>query len=165
MEIIIENGATIIKTGDANGGTKNKLNITGVYKHISDDGSIKYRAEIQVDKIRYYLGIRNTVDEVAELRLDAENHVANDTFHEWFKDLKKTSYHSKHKVKGISESRYGNTVKYQAEIRHNGIKHYLGKRNTPEEAAQLIEEAHHQIEKGNFTEWLKSIKKPPKRKY
>ena len=72
MKIIIQNGATIIKTGDPNGGVKNKYNKPGVSKHIGHNDKIQYRAEIQVNKKTYYLGLRNTPEEAHELRLEAE---------------------------------------------------------------------------------------------
>lgn len=88
MKIIIENGATIIKTGDSVGGVKNKYNKTGVSKHIEPNGTIKYRAVITFNKKRYYLGIRNTPDEAYLLRLEAEKHLNNGTFIKWYESKK-----------------------------------------------------------------------------
>lgn len=88
MEIIIENGATIIKTGDAVGGVKNKYNKIGVSKYIEPNGAIKYRAVISFNKKRYHLGLRNTPDEAYLLRLEAENHLKNGTFIEWHESKK-----------------------------------------------------------------------------
>ena len=88
MEIIIENGATIIKTGDAIGGLKNKYNQTGVSKHIEPNGKIKYRAVITFNKKVYYLGIRNTPEEASLLRLEAEKSLNNGNFIEWYEKRK-----------------------------------------------------------------------------
>ena len=88
MKIIIENGATIIKTGDAVGGIKNKYNKTGVSKHIEPNGKIKYRAVIQFNKKTYYLGIRNTPDEAYLLRLEAEKSLNNGNFIEWYEKMR-----------------------------------------------------------------------------
>lgn len=159
MKIIIENGTTLIKTGDAFGGVKNKWDKTGVSMYIASDGSTKYKAEVQVKRKKHYLGIRNTPEEAAALRAEADKHIEAGTFTEWLKTIKRISYHNRFKVKGISEIKRPNGNLYQAEIRHEGTRYYLGKRKTPEEAIQLIEDANAHIETGTFTEWLAELKR------
>jgi leucyl aminopeptidase (aminopeptidase T) len=158
MKIIIENGTTLIKTGDENGGTKNKHNQTGVSMMVRQNGC-KYRAEIQVSNRKYYLGSRNTIEEAAALRKEAEEHVKDGTFFEWIEIIKHPDTNSKYKKSGISTCKSSNgKIKYRADIRHNKKRHYLAKKNTMKEAYEIIVEAEKQIKAGTFDEWLQARK-------
>lgn len=158
MKIIIENGATIIKTGDPNGGVKNKYNKTGVSKHIGYT-DIKYRAEIQINRKTYYLGLRNTPEEAYSLRLEAEKNLENGTFDKWFKELKQKSIRNKHHVKGISTRKYADgSLKYEVVIHIKKIKYYLGYSKELEDAISLRLEAEKQLENGTFHEWYEDMR-------
>lgn len=159
MKIIIENGATIIKTGDPNGGVKNKYNKTGVSKHIGHNGEIKYRAEIQVNRKTYYLGLRNTPEEASELRHAAEKQLENGTFDIWIKELKQKTIRNKHHAKGISSKKLADgSLKYEVVIHVKKVKYYLGFSKELEDAIALRTEAEKQLENGTFIEWYEEMK-------
>ena len=88
-KIEIENGVTIIHTGDSTGGLKNKTGFRGIthYKNIG-----KYRAEITLKKKKYCLGFFDNMESAKNLRLEAEKHKDQGDFHEWFKTLEKHHY-------------------------------------------------------------------------
>lgn len=158
MKIIIQNGATIIKTGDPNGGVKNKYNKIGVSKYIGHS-KIKYRAEIQVNKKTYYLGLRSTPEEAHELRLEADKALENGTFDKWFKELKQKSIKNKHHVKGISTRKYADgSLKYEVVIHIKKKKYYLGYSKELEDAIALRKEAERQLENGTFIEWYEKMR-------
>ena len=159
MKIIIENGATIIKTGDPNGGVKNKYNKTGVSKHIGHNGKIQYRAEIQVNKKTYYLGLRNTPEEAHELRLEAEKNLENGNFDKWIAELKQRTIRNKHHTKGISTRKYADgSLKYEVVIHIEKKRYYLGFSKELEDAIALRLEAEKQLENGTFVEWYEEMK-------
>ncbi len=85
LKIRIENGTTIISTGDAKGGKKNKHGYTGIN---FDKRLEKYRAEINYKRKKYHLGYSLNVDELIEIRKEAEFHVKNGDFEDWYR-LKK----------------------------------------------------------------------------
>lgn len=159
MEVIIKNGVTIIKTGDANGGVKNKHDQTGVSTYYQPNGIVKYRAEIQVMRKKHYLGIRDTLEEAVALRQEAEEQIANGTFDEWVARIKHPTTRSKYDKIGISQYKTaGGKIKYMVQFRHEGERHYLGKMATLQEAYDILDEAEKQVENGTFETWLHDIK-------
>jgi len=91
LKIRIENGTTIISTGDAKGGKKNKNGYTGIH---FDNRSQKYRAEISYKRKKYHLGYSLNVDELIEIRKEAEFHAKNGDFADWYR-LRKGMKHDK----------------------------------------------------------------------
>ena len=91
MEIRIENGTTIISTGDAKGGKKNKNGYTGIH---FDNRSQKYRAEINYKRKKYHLGYSLNVAELIDIRKEAEFHVKNGEFEDWYR-LRKGRWNEK----------------------------------------------------------------------
>lgn len=165
MKVIIENGVTVIKTGDPNGGIKNKYNQTGVSQQFFPEGVVKYRAEIQIKGIKYYLGIRDTAEEAGRLRQEAEKQIADGNFEKWLETVKNPDTYNKFNRTGISECKMPNgSVVYRAEIKHNGQRHYIAKKKDLQDAINLLEEAKKHAKQGNLEEWLKSIKRKPKTK-
>ena len=81
LKFRIENGITIISTGDAEGGKKNKHGHTGIYYNSRRD---VLRAEITYKNKKYHLGYSNDIDALVLLRREAEIHVKNGSFLEWF---------------------------------------------------------------------------------
>lgn len=81
MDRKIVNGATVISTGDAVGGLKNKHGVTGV-NYVK--ASKKYKAEITVKRKKYHLGQFDSLDDAKEIRMFAEQLVKDGTFIEWF---------------------------------------------------------------------------------
>lgn len=158
MKVIIENGVTVIKTGDSKGGVKNKHNQTGIsiYKYAND--RIKYKAQITVQQKKYYLGVRDTVEEAAELRYEAEKQVKAGTFFEWHTDLMAFAPRNK-KCNGICEYKKGAYTYYQVKVYHEKKRYYIANCKTHAEAQELVAEAHRQIDTGTFLEWLAEIKK------
>ena len=73
---------TIISTGDAKGGKKNKHGHTGIN---FDNKLKKYRAEINHKKKKYHLGYSHNIDELIAIRKEAEFHVKNGDFIEWYR--------------------------------------------------------------------------------
>lgn len=157
MKRIIKNGVTIIKTGDANGGIKNKHNQTGVSQQVFPDGAVRYRAEMQVMRKKHYLGIRDTVEEAVALRLEAEQQLANGTFEEWLKHIKKPKCKNKYNKKGIAQLKTPTGIRYRIEITVDGKRYYIAKRNNLQDAYDILEEAEKQVAKGCFEEWLKEL--------
>lgn len=157
MKRIIKNGVTIIKTGDANGGVKNKHNQTGVSQQVFPDGTVRYRAEMQVMRKKHYFGIRDTVEEAVALRLEAEQQLANGTFNEWLKHIKKPKCKNKYDKKGISQLKTPTGIRYRVEITVDGKRYYIAKRNNLQDAYDILEEAEKQVAKGSFAEWLKEL--------
>ena len=84
MRFSIENGVTIIDTGDAIGGIKTVSGHTGV---VWLENTKKYRAEIYVKRKRMHLGVFDDINDAIALRSEAEKHRANGTFDEWFPTL------------------------------------------------------------------------------
>ena len=82
LNIRIENGMTIISTGDAKGGKKNKNGYTGINY---DKRNKKYRAEINYKRQKYHLGYSHSIDELIEIRKEAEYHVKSGEFEDWYR--------------------------------------------------------------------------------
>lgn len=159
MEVIIKNGVTIIKTGDANGGVKNKYDQAGVSQQFFPDGVVRYRAEIQVMRKKHYLGIRDTLEEAVALRQEAEVQIANGTFDEWLTHIKHPTTRSKYKKIGISKRKLaGGKIKYMVQFKHKGERHYLGTMENLQKAYDILDEAEKQVENGTFETWLHDIK-------
>ena len=78
----IENGVTIISTGDSKGGKKNKNGYTGIHFDKRND---KYRAEINYKTKKYHLGYSHSIDELIEVRKEAEHHVKSGEFEAWYR--------------------------------------------------------------------------------
>lgn len=91
MKIRIENGITIISTGDKTGGKKNKNGYTGIH---FDKRNQKYRAEINHKRKKYHLGYSLNIDELIEIRKEAEFHVKNGDFDSWYR-LRKGKWNEK----------------------------------------------------------------------
>jgi len=157
MKRIIKNGVTIIKTGDANGGVKNKHNQTGVSQQVFPDGAVRYRAEMQVMGKKHYFGIRDTVEEAIELRLEAERQLANGTFDEWLKHIKKPKCRNRYNKKGIAQLKTSTGIRYRVDITVDGKRYYIAKRNNLQEAYDILEEAEQQVANGCFKEWLQKL--------
>lgn len=87
MKITIENGVTIINTGDAIGGLKNKNGYAGVH-YLSKAG--KYVAKIYIGKKPYTLGQYVNVNDAIAIRQEAERQKAAGSFLEWFETLSGT---------------------------------------------------------------------------
>lgn len=87
----IENGITIISTGDAKGGKKNKHGHPGIN---FDNKLKKYRAEINHKRKKYHLGYSLNIDELIERRKEAEAHVKSGDFITWY-NLKKGRWNDK----------------------------------------------------------------------
>jgi hypothetical protein len=85
MKTTIENGVTIINTGDAVGGIKTVSGHTGVVW--LKDAQL-YRAEIYLKQKKYNLGRFKDIEDAIALRKEAEAHRAAGTLDEWFKTLK-----------------------------------------------------------------------------
>lgn len=85
MKTRIENGITIISTGDPTGGIKNKNGHRGIHR---DSRSGKLRAEINYKRKKYMLGLSNDIDELVAIRKEADIHVANGDFLDWLKDMR-----------------------------------------------------------------------------
>lgn len=163
MKVIIDNGVTVVKTGDPNGGVKNKHNKTGVSQHVVSDGGVKYRAEIQINKKKYYLGIRDTAEEAGQLRQEADEQLEAGTFFEWFETLKNNAVFNQNGKKGIERRKRANgEYSYKALITINGKKYQIGTRRTLEEAVKLREEAEKHVKNGTFFEWFQSIRQKTK---
>ena len=83
MKIRIENGVTIISTGTTTGVKKNMYGHPGItfVKRTN-----KYRAELTYKKKRYHLGYFFTVEDAATFRKEAEEHVKQGTFTEWYRN-------------------------------------------------------------------------------
>lgn len=81
MKTKIENGITIISTGDATGGKKNKNGYPGIHKYGRMN---QYRAEINYKRKKYLLGYSEDVSELIELRKEAELHVKHGDFIDWY---------------------------------------------------------------------------------
>lgn len=87
----IENGTTIISTGDAKGGKTNKHGYAGIN---FDKRLKKYRAEINHKRKKYHLGYSLNIDELIAIRKEAEFHVKNGDFDAWYR-LKKGRWNDK----------------------------------------------------------------------
>ena len=83
-KITIENGVTIINTGDDLGGLKNKSGHVGIH-YIEE--SQKYIAKIFIGKKYHHLGYFDDIDDAIAIREEAEQHRADGTFTEWYPTL------------------------------------------------------------------------------
>lgn len=86
MDVRIENGVTIISTGDAVGGLKNKTGYRGITYY---EGKDKYRAEITFNRKRHLLGFYKNLEDAISIRKEAEKQKEKGTFSEWYTTLKK----------------------------------------------------------------------------
>lgn len=91
MKFKIDNGITIISTGDATGGKKNKNGYPGIHK---DNRQNKYRAEINYKRKKYHLGYSDSIPELIEIRKEAEFHVKHGDFIDWY-NLRKGRWNEK----------------------------------------------------------------------
>lgn len=91
MKRKIENGMTILSTGDASGGKKNKNGYPGIHK---DNRMNKYRAEINYKRKKYHLGYSTSIPELIEIRKEAELHVKHGDFIDWY-NLRKGRWNEK----------------------------------------------------------------------
>lgn len=160
LKIRIENGMTIISTGDAYGGPKNKHHRMGVYKQYTSAGTEKYRSEIQVNRIKYFLGYCNTVDEAASLRKIAEKKIEEGTFIEWFEEKRKNSTKNKCGKAGVKMRKNAKgEIVYVSQICIKRKNYYLGNNKVLEDAIAVREEAERQLKNGTFLEWWHELKK------
>lgn len=81
LKFKIDNGITIISTGDASGGKKNKNGYAGIHY---DKRSGKYRAEINHKRKKYFLGYSDSIPELIEIRKEAELHIKHGDFIDWY---------------------------------------------------------------------------------
>lgn len=159
MKIRIENGMTIISTGDPHGGQKNKYNQLGISLYYSSSGTVKYRAEITVSKRKYYLGLRDTLEEASALRQEADKQVESGTFAEWFRDLKENTIYNQHGSKGIGTKKMAKgRIAYIAKLTYKNKTHQLCTKDTLEEAVAVRQEAEKQLKNGTFLEWFNEYK-------
>ena len=90
MDVRIENGVTIISTGDAKGGLKNKTGHTGItyYKKLN-----RYRSELTLKHKKYLLGFYDNIDDAVAIRKEAERQREKGTFIEWYNTIEKYQRH------------------------------------------------------------------------
>ena len=81
MEIRIENGVTIIKSGYSTGPKY------GCYGISFNPKSNRYRAIQTYKRKKYHLGYSLDIEELIERKKEAEKHVIDDSFLEWYKTL------------------------------------------------------------------------------
>lgn len=96
MKITIENGVTIINTGEAVGGVKNKHGHTGItfFRNLN-----KYRASIYVTRNeRVHLGNFTNIEDAIAIYEEAEKHIADGTFYQWNETLYGVTKRRKRKV-------------------------------------------------------------------
>lgn len=84
MKITIKNGVTIINTGDATGGLKNRSGHTGV---VWLEDRQAYKAQIAVSKKNFHLGQFTNIEEAIARRKEAEKHRDAGTLLEWLDAL------------------------------------------------------------------------------
>ena len=99
MDVRIENGITIISTGDAVGGLKNKTGHRGITYY---ERKNKYRAEITLKHKKYLLGFYTNLEDAVAIRKEAERQKEKDTFVEWYNTLEK--YKSRNTNQKLKES-------------------------------------------------------------
>lgn len=90
MKVRIENGVTIISTGDAKGGLKNKTGHVGITYYEKQD---RYRAELSIKRTKYLLGFYKNLDDAVAMRKEAERQKEKGTFLEWYKTIEKYQWH------------------------------------------------------------------------
>lgn len=83
-KITIENGVTIINTGDAIGGLKNTSGHVGV-GYLKDAN--KYTAKIFVGKRYHHLGRYDNIEDAIAIRQEAERHREDGTLQDWLAAL------------------------------------------------------------------------------
>ena len=154
LKIRVENGATIISTGDAYGGPKNKHHRTGIYLQYTSAGTARYRAEIQLNHTKYFLGCYDTLDEAAAIRKIAEKKLEEGMLIEWFEERKKNSIKNKHGKVGVKarKSAKGELI-YTSQICVKRKNYYLGNYTVLKDAISAREEAERQLKNGTFIEW------------
>ena len=81
LKTTIKNGITIISTGDSTGGKKNKHGYPGIN---FDKKLKKFRAEINHKRKKYHLGYAMTIEEAIILRKEAETHMKQGNFIDWY---------------------------------------------------------------------------------
>lgn len=81
MKRRIENGVTIISTGDAVGGQKPKSGIHGVYFYKPNG---MYKSDIDVNHKKYHIGFFQDKEMAGKARRVAEIRKADGTFLKWF---------------------------------------------------------------------------------
>lgn len=86
MNIEIKNGVTIIATGNATGGLKNKTGVVGVTYYSRDN---KYRAELTIKRRKYLLGFFDKLEDAKAIRYEAEKQRKAGTFLEWYGNIEK----------------------------------------------------------------------------
>lgn len=79
----IENGITILSTGDLRMGRRNVNGYPGITK-ITNKNRISYCAYISVDGRKFYLCKSKDLEMVIKIKKVAEEKVKEGIFHEWF---------------------------------------------------------------------------------
>lgn len=83
-KVTIENGVTIINTGDAIGGQKNVTGHTGI-AYLKKEN--KYIAKIFIGKRYCHLGRYSNLEDAIAIRKEAEKHREDGTLIEWVNSL------------------------------------------------------------------------------
>lgn len=96
MNVRIENGVTIISTGDAVGGLKNKTGHVGITYYEKQD---RYRAELTYKYNKYLLGFYTNIDDAVAIRKEAERQKEKGNFMEWYNTLEKYQWHKQPRKK------------------------------------------------------------------
>ena len=87
MKIRIEDGKTIISTGIGTDAVRNKTGVRG----LSWRESLRcYTLQIVVDGRKYHIGNYDTIEEGRSMRKIADEMIANGTFEDWHKNLRRT---------------------------------------------------------------------------
>lgn len=85
MKIYFENGVTVIDIGGLEvSGRTNKTGYRGI-KFLKDRQI--YHANIHLNKKKYHLGEFTHIEDAVAIRSEAETHIANGDFLEWFETL------------------------------------------------------------------------------
>lgn len=96
MNIKIDNGVTIISTGDATGGLKNKTGFRGITYYEKQD---RYRSEMTFQYKKYLLGFFRGFEDAKKIRIEAEEHRESGDFLEWYGTLEKYQWHKQKRNK------------------------------------------------------------------
>lgn len=96
MNVRIENGVTIISTGDAKGGQKNRTGHVGITYYEKQE---RYRSELTYRYKKYLLGFYTNINDAVAIRKEAERQKEKGTFLEWYNTLEKYQWHKQPRKK------------------------------------------------------------------
>ena len=153
MDVYFKQGAThvILPPPEPFRQSNNKSGVSGVCHSVG-----KYFADVGFNGERYHLGKYDNLYDAKQIRLEAEEKIAEGTFLMWHK-LKFPPKENKYGVNGLWLR--SDTSLFSLDVFYQGEKYCMGSFKTIEGARAIRNEADIHILDGTFEDWVNEYKK------